>query len=74
MIELTPTDIAHGGEAVGRVYGKAHFVAGAMPGEKVQGRVVVDKGSWARVELTEVVEASPQRVAPPCPHFAACGG
>jgi 23S rRNA (uracil1939-C5)-methyltransferase len=74
VIELTPSDIAHGGEAVGRVYGKAHFVAGAMPGETVQGRVVVDKGSWARVELTEVVAASPHRVAPPCPHFAACGG
>jgi len=74
VIELIPTDIAHGGEAVGRVYGKAHFVAGAMPGETVQGRVVMDKGSWARVELTEVVAPSQQRVTPPCPHFADCGG
>jgi 23S rRNA (uracil1939-C5)-methyltransferase len=74
VIELVPTDIAHGGEAVGRLYGKAHFVDGAMPGETVQGRVVVDKGSWARVELVSVVEPSPQRVTPPCPHFAECGG
>ena len=74
MIEIVPTDIAHGGEAVGRVYGKAHFVAGAMPGETVQGRVVIDKGSWARVELVDVIAPSPQRVTPPCPHFAACGG
>jgi 23S rRNA (uracil1939-C5)-methyltransferase len=74
VIEIKPTDIAHGGEAVGRVYGKAHFVAGAMPGETVQGRVVVDKGSWARVELVDVVEPSPARVDPPCPHFTACGG
>jgi 23S rRNA (uracil1939-C5)-methyltransferase len=74
VIELTPNDIAHGGEAVGRLYGKAHFVAGVLPGERIQGRVVVDKGSWARVELDRVLEPSPDRVEPPCPHFAACGG
>ena len=74
MIELRPTDVANGGEAVARVDGKAHFVDGAMPGERVRGEVVRSKGSWARVELREVIEASPQRVAPPCPHFGACGG
>ena len=74
MIEFTPTDIAHGGEAVGRLYGKAHFVAGALPQERIQGRVVIDKGSWARVELAAVLSPSPDRVEPPCPHFDVCGG
>ncbi|MDX1691762.1 MAG: hypothetical protein R3290_12140, partial [Acidimicrobiia bacterium] len=74
MIEVVPTDIAHGGEAVGRVDGKAHFVAGAMPGERVRGEVERSKKHWARVRLREVVEASPERVEPPCPHFDECGG
>jgi 23S rRNA (uracil1939-C5)-methyltransferase len=74
VIELTPTDMAHGGEAVARLGGKAHFVAGAMPGERVIGEVTLDKGSWARVALTEVIEPSPHRVVPPCPHFEECGG
>lgn len=74
VIELEPTAMAHLGEAVARVDGKAHFVAGAMPGEIVRGDVVVDKGSWARVRLKHVAVASPDRVDPPCPHFAACGG
>lgn len=74
MIELTPSDIAHGGEAVARVDGKAHFVAGAMPGELVTATVTLDKGAWARANLVDVVEPSPNRVTPPCPHFAACGG
>jgi len=74
VIELQPTDIAHGGEAVARVDGKAHFVAGAMPGERVEGEVVRDKGSWARVELGRVLDPSPQRVDPPCRHFGDCGG
>jgi len=74
VIELSPTTIAHGGEAVARVDGKTHFVAGAMPGERVLAEVVRDKGSWARAELREVLEASPDRIDPPCGHFAECGG
>ncbi len=74
MVEFTPTGMAHGGAAVGRIDGKAHFVDGAMPGELVRGEVVHDKGTWARVTLQEVVQESPHRVTPPCPHFADCGG
>ena len=74
MIELRPTDMAHGGEAVARVDGKAHFVEGAMPGELVRGVVLRDAGKWARVELHGVVEPAAGRVDPPCPHFGVCGG
>ncbi len=74
MIELHPHDIAHGGEAVARKDGKAHFVAGAMPGEVVTGTVTEDKGSWARVALVDVLEAAPERRQPPCLHADLCGG
>lgn len=74
MIELSPTGMAHLGEAVARVDGKAHFIAGAMPGEVVLGEVVIDKGSWARVRLESIARASPYRIDPPCPHFLECGG
>ena len=74
MIEFEATDVAHGGEAVGRLDGKAYFVDGALPGERVRGVVTKDARSWARVELREVVTASPHRVEPPCPVFGACGG
>jgi tRNA/tmRNA/rRNA uracil-C5-methylase (TrmA/RlmC/RlmD family) len=74
VVELSPNSVAHLGEAVARLDGKAHFIAGAMPGEKVSGEVIVDKGSWARVRLTEVLEAAPERVEPPCRHFSECGG
>ena len=40
-----------------------------LPGE----RVTVKSGKDC-VELDEVLEASPDRVTPPCRHFAACGG
>jgi len=74
VIELELTGIAHGGEAVGRLEGKACFVDGALPGERVRGVVTRDAGAWARVELHEVLTPSPQRVEPPCPLFGICGG
>ncbi len=74
MIELHPHAIAHGGEAVARRDGKAHFVGGAMPGEVVSATVSEDRGSWARAVLVDILEASPHRRTPPCPHADVCGG
>lgn len=68
--------IAHGGEALGRHKGKVIFVPYTIPGETVRARIVNEKRSWARAALLEVLEPSPDRVAPPCPHFGPdrCGG
>ena len=74
LVEVDIHDLAHGGEAVGRHEGKAVFVGGAIPGERVRVSVVKEKNNWARANLEEVLEQSPSRVAPPCPHFVACGG
>ncbi len=74
MPELTVDAIAHGGEAVGRIDGKAHFVAGAIPGERVEIEVFKEKSRWARGRLIEVLDASPDRIEPPCPAYPVCGG
>jgi 23S rRNA (uracil1939-C5)-methyltransferase len=67
-------DIANGGDGIGRVDGKAHFVAGAMPGEIVEVEVVADRGNFARAQLIEVLQPSSHRIEPPCPYFDRCGG
>lgn len=74
MVELHPHDIAHGGEAVARRDGKAHFIAGAIPGEIVEASIVEDRGSWARAALVSIIEPSPLRRDPPCEYAPACGG
>jgi 23S rRNA (uracil1939-C5)-methyltransferase len=74
LVEVDIHDLAHGGEAVGRHEGKAVFVGGAIPGERVRVSVVKEKNNWARANLEEVLKQSPARVAPPCPHFVECGG
>jgi 23S rRNA (uracil1939-C5)-methyltransferase len=74
--ELHLTDIAHGGDALGRHEGKVIFVPYAIPGEEALVEIVQDKGRYARGRLVELISPSPDRVDPPCPHFGPgkCGG
>ena len=74
MIELTVTTLAHGGAGLGHHDGKAVFVFGAIPGDRIRCRIVQSKKRFARAELVEVVEPSADRQQPACPHFGACGG
>ncbi|MEW6477130.1 MAG: TRAM domain-containing protein [Actinomycetota bacterium] len=80
-MDAAPTDtvitgIAAGGEGVGRLEdGRAVFVRGALPGERVRVAVTEERNRFARAALVEVLEAVPERVAPPCPQVGAgCGG
>ncbi len=45
------------------------FVSLTLPGERVRARCVEGRG-----DLEEVLEASPERVPAPCPHYGVCGG
>lgn len=73
-VELQIEDVAFGGKGVGRVEGKAVFVPFTIAGERVQARLVREKKNFAEAELTDVLEASPQRTTPECPYFGRCGG
>jgi tRNA/tmRNA/rRNA uracil-C5-methylase (TrmA/RlmC/RlmD family) len=52
------------------------FVRHALPGERVRVRVTEVTSKLARADAVEVLEASPDRVAPPCPSArpGGCGG
>jgi len=64
----------YGGAFLTRVEGKAVFVPLVLPGEQVRVRVVEEKRGYATAEVEEIVTAGPERVAPACRHFGACGG
>ena len=67
--------LVYGGDALGRMPdGRAVFVPFALSGEKVRLQVVEEKRGHVRASLVELLEASPQRIAPRCPHFTLCGG
>jgi 23S rRNA (uracil1939-C5)-methyltransferase len=66
---------AYGGESMGRLPdGRALFVPFSIPGETVRVHLVEEKRGFARGELLEVIEASPDRIEPRCKHFQECGG
>jgi len=72
---LDLTDMAHGGAAVGRdKQGRPIFVPFAIPGEKARVRLTVEKRSYGRAQLIEILKPSPDRTRPRCPHFGDCGG
>lgn len=60
-----------GGDGVAETAAGPLHVPGALPGETVR----VRRLGRERAALEAVLEASPERVAPPCPHVAeGCGG
>jgi len=66
--------LTHDGDGVARVEGKVVFIDGALPGEEVLFRVTRRRGRFDEGEVTEVLDPSPDRVTPRCPHFGVCGG
>ena len=64
------------GDGFGRLQdGRVIFVEGGLPGELVVAKVLKQSKDYARGVVTEVVEASEQRVEPPCEYVArGCGG
>jgi 23S rRNA (uracil1939-C5)-methyltransferase len=71
---LRPDAPAHGGAAVAREDGKVWLVNYALPGEVVEAEPRGKQGGVAVAASTRVIEASPHRVAAPCPYFGECGG
>jgi 23S rRNA (uracil1939-C5)-methyltransferase len=75
IAELTLENPAYGGDTIGRLPdGRAVFVPYGLPGETVRVKLVQQKKRYARGELLEILEASPQRIPARCRHFAECGG
>lgn len=62
------------GRGVARIDGKVTFIEGALPGERVRFRYHNKHPSFDTGAVQEVLVPSPDRMAPPCPHFGVCGG
>lgn len=73
--EVQISDLTHDGRGVARrADGKAVFVAGALPGERVMASQTGRHRSFDEAKTVEVLEAAPERVAPRCAHFGTCSG
>ena len=54
--------------------GKAVFVPFVLAAEKIEASLTEQKPGFARARAESIVEPSPHRIQPPCPHFTRCGG
>ncbi|WP_249011340.1 23S rRNA (uracil(1939)-C(5))-methyltransferase RlmD [Conexibacter sp. DBS9H8] len=67
-LELRIDSLAHGGAGVARSDGYVLFVAGGLPGDRVLAEVTKAKRAYAEARAVEVLEPSPDRVAPVADH------
>ncbi|MFZ1699814.1 MAG: class I SAM-dependent RNA methyltransferase [Pyrinomonadaceae bacterium] len=50
------------------------FVPLAAPGDRLRVRIEDIRKRTAFAEIVDIIEPSPRRTEPPCPHFSVCGG
>ena len=74
MREAVIESLDHEGRGVARVDGKAIFIEGALPGERVTFSSYRVKPNFEQAEVVRVLSPSSRRVTPRCPHFGVCGG
>jgi 23S rRNA (uracil1939-C5)-methyltransferase len=67
-LELTIDSLAFGGAGVARLDGYVVFVSDAVPGDRVRAVVGKSKRGYAEARAVEILEPSPERIAPVADH------
>lgn len=73
-VTLEITAYGSEGQGIARHNGMAVFVPGAICGETVEAEIKKAAPSFAEAKLQKILRPSAERVIPPCPHYAECGG
>lgn len=73
-VPVTIESLDNEGRGIARVEGKAVFVEGALPGERVLIETLRRKPAYEIARAVTIQRASPSRTTPRCPHFGVCGG
>lgn len=66
--------LANDGRGIAFVEGRSWFVAGALPGEEVEARVLGARSQVVEARTERVLRAVELRREPPCAHAGSCGG
>lgn len=74
-LDLTIEALGAAGDGIARLPdGRTCFVPRSLPGESLRARPAGRRGDALLAEAEVLLRPSPDRIAPPCPHFGACGG
>ncbi len=74
-IALDVEKISSDGSGIARTSdGLVVFLPGALPGERVEGRITVKKREYAIASPENILIPQSRRAVPFCPHYGICGG
>lgn len=74
-MQVTIEKLVQGGSGFTRLdSNKSLFVEGALPGEVVDVVIDEEKKGYAKAQVKTILEASSDRVIPPCQYWGICGG
>jgi 23S rRNA (uracil1939-C5)-methyltransferase len=71
---LTIERLANDGRGISFFENRTWFVAGALPGEQVEARVLGARSQIVDARAERILVAAPSRRPAPCQHAAVCGG
>ncbi|MGE0155078.1 MAG: class I SAM-dependent RNA methyltransferase [Reyranellaceae bacterium] len=71
---LTIRTLGGRGDGIAELDGRPVYVPFTLPSEVVEAEIVQARGEGVSAVARSLVQASPQRVQAPCPHFGVCGG
>ncbi len=64
--------IVYPGRSLAREGGKVIFTDEGLPGELVEAKLIRERPRYSEAATLRVLEPSPSRVSPRCPHYRAC--
>lgn len=73
-MDVTIEKLIYGGDGLAHHEGSTVFIPFVLPAERVAAMPVEQKKKFVRARVEQLLEPSPQRTLPPCPHFGVCGG
>lgn len=74
IYDLIIHDLGRNGEGVGKIGHFVVYVPGALPGDRIQAKIVKLKKRYAFAKIDWILAPSPDRITPPCPIATKCGG
>jgi 23S rRNA (uracil1939-C5)-methyltransferase len=73
-VKVKIASLAGTGHGVSKEFGIPIFIDRTAPGDVIQAELFDVRKDFAKGQLLEVIEPSPQRAEPPCKIFKVCGG
>lgn len=72
--ELVAEKLVYGGAALAHARGRTVLVPFALPGERLEVEAVREAKGVLHARILRALDPASERVEPPCPYFARCGG